>query len=96
MQLFGNDLLVLLVRTLVATFVTRFILDIATSWVAYESRPTLIINVLAGWCLAVVFAAYACAGGLGAIAAVVACIIHIADILRERRSSPSGRIVPRP
>ncbi len=95
MSIAHNDLVMLMLQTLVTTLVARGALDVATSWTAYESRNEVVGNVLAGWCTAVVLLAYVLLSGLGAIAAVVACILHIAGILRERNMRPSGRPFPK-
>ena len=74
----------LLLRTLVTTFVVRFILDVATGWVVFEPRMGVATNVLLAWCLALGFMAYSFGGGIGATAGIVACIWHIASIRRQR------------
>jgi hypothetical protein len=95
MPMSHNDLVMLLVQTLATTIVARAVLDLATSWTAYESRNEIVANVLLGWCMAVILLAYVLLSGLGAIAASVACILHVAGILRERTMRPSGPPFPK-
>lgn len=80
----ANDLLLLCVKTLAITFVGRFVLDAATSWIVDEMRPGVVASVLIGWCAAVIFGGALFAGGLGVISALVACAWHVAGLLRER------------
>ena len=86
---FASDLLtdqwlLLGIKTFAVTFVARFVLDYATSWTVDEQRSAVIGCVLAGWSAAVLLAAYVFGGWLGVLAAIVACIWHIASIFRDR------------
>jgi len=83
-DLLTNQWLLLGVKTFAVTFVARFVLDIATGWIVAEQRSAVIGCVLAGWSAAVLLAAFVYAGWVGVLAGIVACIWHIASILRDR------------
>lgn len=63
----------------------RYILDVTTGWLKSEPRDGVVANVLAGWSIAVIFFSYALVGGIGALAAVIGVISHLAQFLKDRR-----------